>query len=133
MGRAVGKHELRQYYLTSDTEFERFYGYQADKRRKLYNGMIRCDLYMYFKPQESRRAIESGRKQERSPEKMAHTRKKVERGGKSGEMLERTGESAKHIANKVKPIVTNFSKNFVSFFEKALAFPEQLMYHNNRG
>lgn len=76
MGRAVGKHELRQYYLTSDTEFEHFYGYQADKRRKLYNGMIRCDLYMYFKPQESRRAIESGRKQERSPEKMAHTRKK---------------------------------------------------------
>lgn len=55
VGRAVGKSELRQYYLTSDPEFERFYGYQADKRRKLYNGMIKCDLYMYFRPQEARR------------------------------------------------------------------------------
>lgn len=54
VGRAVGKSELRQYYLTSDPEFERFYGYQADKRRKLYNGMIKCDLYMYFRPQEAR-------------------------------------------------------------------------------
>lgn len=62
MGRVVGKRELRQYYLTSDSEFERFYGYQADKRRKLYNGMIRCDLYMYFKPQTSRRVIERGQK-----------------------------------------------------------------------
>ena len=54
VGRAVGKSELRQYYLTSDPEFERFYGYQADKRRKLYNGMIKRDLYMYFRPQEAR-------------------------------------------------------------------------------
>lgn len=54
VGRAVGKSELRQYYLTSDPEFERFYGYQADKRRKLYNGMIKCDLYMYFRPLEAR-------------------------------------------------------------------------------
>ncbi len=54
VGRAVGKSELRQYYLTSDPEFECFYGYRADKRRKLYNGMIKCDLYMYFRPQEAR-------------------------------------------------------------------------------
>lgn len=55
MGRAAGGSELRQYYLTSDPEFERFYGYRADKRRKLYNGMLKCDLYMYFKPQAERR------------------------------------------------------------------------------
>ena len=30
-------------------EFERSYGKTADKRRKLYNGMIPCQLYMYFK------------------------------------------------------------------------------------
>lgn len=65
VGRAVGKSELRQYYLTSDPEFERFYGYQADKRRKLYNGMIKCDLYMYFRPQEARRTF--GRRDSKVP------------------------------------------------------------------
>ena len=55
MGRTLGKSSLRQYYLTSDEEFERFYGYRADKRRKLYNGMIKCDLYMYFKPAAARK------------------------------------------------------------------------------
>lgn len=59
MGRALAKRDLRQYYLTSDPEFERFYGYQADKRRKLYNGMIRCDLYMFFKPVAERRPMAS--------------------------------------------------------------------------
>ncbi len=65
VGRAVGKSELRQYYLTSDPEFERFCGYQADKRRKLYNGMIKCDLYMYFRPQEARRPF--GRRDSKVP------------------------------------------------------------------
>src|SRR5699024_10740591 len=46
LGCVLGKSELRQYYLTSDGDFEQFYGYRADKRRKLYNGMIKCDLYM---------------------------------------------------------------------------------------
>ncbi|MBE6760500.1 MAG: class I SAM-dependent RNA methyltransferase, partial [Ruminococcaceae bacterium] len=35
--------------ITPDEEFERSFGRKADKRRKLYNGMIRCQLYMYFK------------------------------------------------------------------------------------
>ncbi|MEG1683537.1 MAG: class I SAM-dependent RNA methyltransferase [Oscillospiraceae bacterium] len=35
--------------LSSHTEFERTFGRQADKKRKLYNGMIKCDLYMYGK------------------------------------------------------------------------------------
>ncbi len=39
------------YLLSSHTEFERCFGRQADKKRKLYNGMIKCDLFMYFKKQ----------------------------------------------------------------------------------
>ena len=35
------------YLLSSHTEFERTFGRQADKKRKLYNGMIKCDLFMY--------------------------------------------------------------------------------------
>ena len=37
------------YILTSSERFERLYGRRADKVRKLYNGMIRCNLYQYFK------------------------------------------------------------------------------------
>ena len=37
------------YLLSSHTEFERTFGRNADKKRKLYNGMIKCDLYMYLK------------------------------------------------------------------------------------
>ena len=33
--------------ITSHEEFERFYGKAADKKRKLYNGMIKCDAFMY--------------------------------------------------------------------------------------
>lgn len=37
------------YIITPHEEFEKFFGKKADKKRKLYNGMIKCDLYMYFK------------------------------------------------------------------------------------
>lgn len=37
------------YLLSSHTEFERCFGRTADKKRKLYNGMIKCDLFMYLK------------------------------------------------------------------------------------
>lgn len=33
--------------LSSHTEFERTFGRQADKKRKLYNGMLKCDVFMY--------------------------------------------------------------------------------------
>ena len=33
--------------LSSHTEFERTFGRTADKRRKLYNGMLKCDLFQY--------------------------------------------------------------------------------------
>ncbi|MBO5879068.1 MAG: class I SAM-dependent RNA methyltransferase [Clostridia bacterium] len=37
------------YIITSHKEFEKFYGKKADKIRKLYNGMIPCSLYQFFK------------------------------------------------------------------------------------
>ncbi len=37
----------RVLVLTSHREFERFFNRKADKKRKLYNGMIRCDLYQF--------------------------------------------------------------------------------------
>ena len=39
----------RVLVLSSHTEFERSFGRPADKKRKLYNGMIKCDLFMYGK------------------------------------------------------------------------------------
>lgn len=43
------KHGWSYYIISPDDDFEKCYGSQADKRRKLYNGMIKCQLYMYFK------------------------------------------------------------------------------------
>lgn len=37
------------YCITSHEGFERLYGKRADKVKKLYNGMIPCYLYQYFK------------------------------------------------------------------------------------
>lgn len=37
-----------KYILTSDLLFETHYGLKATKKRKLYNGTLRTDLYMYF-------------------------------------------------------------------------------------
>lgn len=34
--------------ITPDKDFEKLFGRKADKRRKLYNGKIQCQLYMYF-------------------------------------------------------------------------------------
>ncbi len=34
--------------ITPDDDFEKCFGRRADKRRKLYNGMLRCQLYMYY-------------------------------------------------------------------------------------
>ena len=37
------------YVITSHQGFERLYGKRADKIKKLYNGMLPCYLYQYFK------------------------------------------------------------------------------------
>lgn len=50
MGRAFGRLENWQFYvLTSHEGFEKLFGRRADKIRKLYNGMIPCKLYQFFK------------------------------------------------------------------------------------
>lgn len=36
------------YAITADAEFEAHFGQKAARRRKIYNGMIPCQLYMYF-------------------------------------------------------------------------------------
>ena len=37
-----------QYYLTSDPQFEKFFGARATKKRKFYNGNLRTDYYQYW-------------------------------------------------------------------------------------
>ncbi len=54
--RDIGRHfrslePWQAYIITSHPELERLYGRRADKVRKLYNGMIPCYLYQFFKTQ----------------------------------------------------------------------------------
>ena len=49
MGRVLSHGGDSQSYIISPHEqFEHFFGDSAKRRRKLYNGMIKCQLYMYF-------------------------------------------------------------------------------------
>ena len=50
---ALGRHlryadGWKKYIISSEPEFEHYFGRRADKKRKLYNGMIKCDYYMYL-------------------------------------------------------------------------------------
>ncbi|MEG2377856.1 MAG: class I SAM-dependent RNA methyltransferase, partial [Clostridia bacterium] len=48
-GAAMRKYpDFHTYVISSHQDFERFYGKKATKRRKLYNGMIKCEYYMYY-------------------------------------------------------------------------------------
>ena len=54
---ALGRHlkfadGWKKYVITSEPEFEHYFGKRADKKRKLYNGMIKCDYYMYLGPRQ---------------------------------------------------------------------------------
>lgn len=50
MGEKFVKQNGYSYTIISpDEDFEYIFGRKADKRRKLYNGMIKCQVYMYFK------------------------------------------------------------------------------------
>ena len=50
MGKKFSEFPLASnFIITSNEEFEKFFGRKADKKRKIYNGMIKCDLYQYFK------------------------------------------------------------------------------------
>lgn len=45
----VSKYGWSYGIISPDEAFEKVFGRKADKRRKLYNGMIKCQYYMYFK------------------------------------------------------------------------------------
>ena len=50
---ALGRHlkyadGWKKYIITSEPEFEHYFGRRADKKRKFYNGKIKCDYYMYL-------------------------------------------------------------------------------------
>lgn len=50
MGQKFAKKDGWSYTIISpDDEFEKIFGRKADKRRKLYNGMLKCQAFMYFK------------------------------------------------------------------------------------
>ena len=54
---ALGRHlkfadGWKKYVITSEPELEHYFGKRADKKRKLYNGMIKCDYYMYLGPKQ---------------------------------------------------------------------------------
>ena len=63
---ALGRHlkfadGWKKYIITSEPEFEHYFGCRADKKRKLYNGMIKCDYYMYTEPKRRGKERDSGR------------------------------------------------------------------------
>ena len=47
--RYIADREHPCFVISPHEEFEKLFGKTADKRRKLYNGMLKCQLYMYFK------------------------------------------------------------------------------------
>lgn len=50
MGERFDRSKGKKYFIISPhDEFEKYFGETADKRRKLYIGMIKCQLFMYFK------------------------------------------------------------------------------------
>lgn len=51
LGRLYRAFPSFQFYVISPSDrFEQVFGARADKRRKLYNGMIRCEFFQYFRP-----------------------------------------------------------------------------------
>ncbi len=49
---ALGRHlkfanNWKKFVITSEPEFEHWFGKRADKKRKFYNGKIKCDYYMF--------------------------------------------------------------------------------------
>lgn len=50
MGEKFLRQEGKRYtIITPDDDFEKIFGRKADKRRKTYNGTLKCQIYMYFK------------------------------------------------------------------------------------
>ena len=51
--RSFGRHlkfadQWNKYIISSEPEFEHWFGKQATKKRKLYNGRLQCNVYRYY-------------------------------------------------------------------------------------
>lgn len=49
----LGRHlryadKWKKYIISSEPEFEHYFGTAATKKRKLYNGRLQCNVYMYY-------------------------------------------------------------------------------------
>ena len=56
---ALGRHlkfadGWKKFVITSEPEFEHWFGKRADKKRKFYNGKIKCDYYMFTENKRKR-------------------------------------------------------------------------------
>ena len=50
MGERFCREKGKSYtIITPDDDFEKIFGRRADKRRKLYNGTLKCQVYQFFK------------------------------------------------------------------------------------
>lgn len=62
LGQTVPKrHGWSCTVISPEERFEALFGRRADKKRKLYNGMIRCDVYQYFRWEDPARRGEKHR------------------------------------------------------------------------
>ena len=57
---ALGRHlkyanNWKKFIITSEPEFEHYFGKRADKKRKFYNGKIKCDYYMFTDNQRAKK------------------------------------------------------------------------------
>lgn len=73
-GTVTSRSPMRQYIISSDEKFEEFFGMKADKKRKLYNGMIRCNLFMYYQPPEKRKKFHTHTKPDSHAKKVTKNR-----------------------------------------------------------
>ena len=77
MGEAFRRLPGFHYYIISPSEqFETLFGRRADKRRKLYNGMIRCQLFEYFRSPDAARSRPAGPNRRHSNQKTDNIHKK---------------------------------------------------------
>lgn len=50
MGKVFLQEPGKRYFIIApDADFEKLFGRKADKKRKLYNGMLECNYFQYFK------------------------------------------------------------------------------------
>jgi putative N6-adenine-specific DNA methylase len=55
MGKVMKRLDSWSFYIiTAHESFEKLFGRRADKKRKLYNGMMKTDFYQFYGPKPPR-------------------------------------------------------------------------------